>query len=149
MANSQIPDGQVPDGVFQTRAFDAEVVNLYVRGVLANYPALAQNAKTSSLMMEQTVKNAVFTITTWCAAGRIPDMVRSETFRYPDGVWQMFKSKYMPEWFTRRFPVKMHEETFEVQRNFYFVCPHLETPERGPHIQFMATGTKLGEWMSR
>jgi hypothetical protein len=147
MAN--VPDGLLPEFYDQAfEVFNAERVYLYVSGALSDYPALAKNAKFHA-HRSVAVENMVMQITTWCVSGRIPDNVTTHKIRYPDGVWQMFKEKYMPHWFTERFPVR--EKVVEVKEtvNHYFVCPHLVTDSQNTHVQFMATGTRQAGRMNR
>ena len=48
-------------------------------------------------------------------------------FQYPNGVWQLWKQIYAPDWFNRIFPVKFKTST--VSRNFTEVFPNLPVPE--------------------
>ena len=138
-------DNKLPWGdSIKLETFNAETVHLYVQSAMAGYRGLAQNAQFKAYS-QANVDNLVMQITSWCAAGRIPDMVSTVTVEWPDGVWQTFKHKFMPKWFTSCWPVRMAKREIETLHNTYFVCPHLETPDRGPHIKFMATGTRLAE----
>ena len=144
---SNVPDGEVPfDSAFVAEQFSAERLYLYVNQALSDYPALAQNSKLLN-HVSLTLDQMVFQITTWCAAGRIPDNVFTRTVSWPDGVWQTFKEKFMPEWFKTRWPVRMKSETFTVTHNTYFVCPHLVADSKEEHIRFMATGTRFANMM--
>ncbi len=55
------------------------------------------------------------------------------------GPWQMFKSRYMPRWFNRLLPVKMHQRSIAVQRRVTTVAEYpgyagIGEPGIGPHI---------------
>lgn len=121
---------------------DTVPVHLYVQQMLSEYPGLADNSQLKALRTH-TVEAMVMQLISWCASGRIPDSTRTETFSYPDGVWQMFKDRHMPEWYKKRFPVRIKKETFKVETNHYFVCPHLKSTHKNEHIRFMATGTQI------
>ena len=127
-------------------AFEAERVHLYVTNMLSDYPGLAASADLKA-MRTHAVEATVLQMTAWCVAGRIPDSSYSETIEWPDGVWQMFKSKFMPHWLVRRWPVRMHQVEVTKTVNHYFVCPHLVTDPQSRHVQFMATGTRIAQWM--
>jgi hypothetical protein len=138
---------EFPD--FRQEVFEGTTVDLYVQSALVQYPALAQNAKFRNHLLQQNVDQMVMTITTWCASGRIPTRSETETVRWPDGVWQMFKQQYMPHWFLSKFPVRFTEKEVEKTTYHYFVCPHIDTPAQGRdrliHVKFMATGSPLAE----
>jgi hypothetical protein len=121
--------------------FEGEAVHLYVQQALSDYPGLAAHANVRELR-SQTIDALIFMLSTWCLSGRIPDRIDSECVSYPDGVWQMFKDRYMPYWFTQRWPVREKTVTVERTVNHYFVCPHLVTDPHQLHVQFMATGTR-------
>jgi len=112
--------------------------------MMSDYPTLRDNAKIQEIF-SQSVKQIVFQMTSWCSSGRIPDMEVWEQVQWPDGVWQMFKSKFMPRWFVEKYPVLMAEKRIKTQTNHYFVCPHIGVPNDRPHIQFMMTGTRTAE----
>jgi len=127
------------------REFKAEKVYLYVKQALEPYSALRENSKFQAITA-QTIDAMVLQIRTWCLSGRIPTRTESETVSWPDGVWQMFKHKFMPHWFIERFPVRMESREIETATHHYFVCPHLTTSDRGMHIKFMATGTDMAQY---
>ena len=138
---SNIRYGEMPfDEPVSFEQFTGEPVYLYVQSQLSEYAGLAKNLRISPIVKDQ-FGNMILQMRSWCISGKIPTNSSSETFKYPDGVWQMFKSKFMPYWFTRKYPVRMHEETYTTSVNHYFVCPHLVTDPQGKHVQFMATGT--------
>lgn len=144
MAN---PDGQAPDGFLpgaqdmSYETFAAVRVNLYVANQLSAWPGMSKNAHFE--YHRAHIDSMVARIVTWCVSGRIEDTVTTHKISYPDGVWQTFKEKYLPHWFTEKFPV--HMKTVEVREtvNHYFVCPHLVTDPQNAHVQFMATGTRM------
>lgn len=124
------------------RTFDAEKVYLYVQKNLQPYSALSHNADFKAITA-QTVDSMVLQIRTWCLSGRIPTRTESVTVTWPDGVWQTFKSKFMPQWFVDRFPVRKSQRVVETATHHYFVCPHLVSSPNGDHVRFMATGTDM------
>jgi len=129
-------------------SFEGIPVDLYVQSALADYKGLAQTAHLKH-HLSQAIDQMVLQLTAWCASGRIPSRSDSKTVAWPDGPWQAFKQKYMPHWFTQRFPVREVTRTFEVTTYHYFVCPHIDVPvdcrDRLIHIKFMATGSPLAE----
>jgi hypothetical protein len=151
MAN--IPDnGPIPNETVHSQSVELEKVHLYAQSyiteMMADYPGLSQNVKLNPIIRSQ-IGGLVFQMTSWCAAGRVPDTEVVETVAWPDGVWQMFKARIMPEWFTIKFPVRHIERKIKTVVNHYFVCPHIHVPEDRTHIQFMLTGTKMAERMNR
>lgn len=125
----------------QVEALIGEMVNFYTRELMTNYPALAKNVQVEAI--RHMANSLVLTMTSWCWAGRVPSNESTRTIEWPDGVWQMFKERHLPEWFKRIWPVRYHTEEITITTNHYFVCPHLVEDSRERHIQFMATGTKL------
>jgi hypothetical protein len=129
--------------------FVGEIVRLYVNSELANYPALRDNANFTSYLSAK-LSTMLMQITTWCASGKVPLRRDIERVEWPDGVWQMFKSKYLPHWFVLRFPVRMATREVERTIHTYFMCPHVNVPPSNPlHIQFMSTGSHLAQRMSK
>jgi hypothetical protein len=116
--------------------------------LMEDYPGLRDNSQISAVL-DACTRQVILTMTSWCAAGRIPDAEVWETVEWPDGVWQMFKSKFMPHWFLRHFPVRNARKNVKTQTNHYFVCPHIHTGDNRQHIQFMVTGTGTAERISR
>lgn len=123
-----------------TKTLTAERVHLYVQSALSAYPALQANAKMSELL-DACSAQLVLQLKTWCMAGRIPTRAEEEIIEWPDGVWQMFKQKFMPHWFVERFPVCMTKRVIQKNVHIYFVCPHTATDPQHMHVKFMATGT--------
>lgn len=119
--------------------FKGEGVNLYVQTLLSDYPTLAKHAKFQA-HLSHSIQGLVMQITTWCLAGRIPSDEVIETVEWPDGVWQMFKSLHMPEWFLHKFPVRTKQVNVKKVVNHYFVCPHTLADPSWTHLKFMATG---------
>jgi hypothetical protein len=124
------------------REFVAQKVALYASQHLAEVPAISHNAE-STVRYEQAAEGMVMLMKSWCLAGRIPTTTQYQIVDYPDSCWQMFKEKYMPQWFNRKFPV--HKKTISVEHttNHYFVCPHIVTDKRDDHVRFMAIGSGL------
>jgi hypothetical protein len=57
--------------------------------------------------------------------------------RWPAGWWQAVRERWAPAWWLRRFPVRY--ERIDVERKIYAaVCPHIDAPNDGPHIEFLA-----------
>ena len=55
---------------------------------------------------------------------------------YPENWWEAFKDRWFPEWLKRRYPVRFRE--IHIDRPVYkAVCPHLEIPRQGSHIEFL------------
>jgi len=131
--------------IHTTKNFMAEKVFLYVQGCLSDYPALRDNAKLHDMIQAQA-HNLVMQITTWCMTGRIPTRIDYETVEWPDGVWQTFKSKFMPWWFVKKFPIRFASKKIEKNIHTYFVCPHLVTSPQGEHVKFMATGDPVARY---
>lgn len=138
MAN--VPDGSVLGGWDRYETFDAERVNLYVQAAIseAGFPGLADAAKLRAFRQVH-IDNMVYQLTSWCVAGRVPSNQETKVIEWPDGVWQMFKARWMPEWFTQRFPVKHIRREIATVTNHYFVCPHLVTDPQQQHVRFMMT----------
>lgn len=130
---------------FVAGQFVAETVFLQASKMIADYPALQNNLDFKALVDAHT-HNLVLQLRTWCLSGQIPSRKEDKKISWPDGVWQMFKYKYMPLWFVDRFPVRMESEVVETATHHYFVCPHLVTKEQGYHVQFMATGTDMAKY---
>ena len=128
------------------QVFTAGQVHLYVQQQLTDYPGLANNSQMKLRVLQDVADGMVAQIVTWCVAGRVPDCVTHRMIEYPDGVWQMFKQKFMPRWLTRRFPVKNVQIKVVEQVSHYFVCPHLVTDAQNRHVQFMATGSRMAPW---
>jgi hypothetical protein len=147
MANTNFArDGFIPTSRdVSIETFTAERVNLYVQKELSEYAGMASNMETE--ILKSVIGSTVYLFKTWCVSGRIEDSYELKSVQYPDGVWQMFKSKYIPRWFVNRFPVRMHREEFKKVLNHYFVCPHLVTDPQSKHVQFMATGTRIASMM--
>lgn len=127
-------------GMADYTQFDAEKVSLYVqqRLIEAGLPGIAQGAKYVAYRMAN-IDGLVEQIISWCVAGRVPSNSVTKTVEWPDGVWQMFKSRWMPEWFVRRFPVKHVRREIATVVNHYFVCPHTMVDARETHVRFMMT----------
>ena len=120
--------------------FCADVVQLHLNQRIPEAIAFRENAEVR-LVLPHTMKAMVAQLTTWCAAGRVPDLVTTETVEYPDGTWQTFKHLHLPSWFTKQFPARMKRITVERSRNIYFMCPHVSTERQNRgHIEFMMTG---------
>ncbi len=124
--------------------FEADKIFLYALQSMSDYPGLQQNAHLD--IVKDTFGNLVLQMRTWCLAGRIPTRVENKTIRWPDGVWQTFKKKFMPRWFVDRFPVKWESVDVPIETHHYFVCPHIVTGDHAQHVQFMATGTEMARY---
>jgi hypothetical protein len=121
-------------------------VFLYVQQCLSDYPALKEHAQFKSVQA-QTIEQMVLTLTTWCLAGRVPSRTDDVTVEWPDGVWQMFKHRHMPQWYIDKFPVRMAKKVVATATHHYFVCPHLVSDESRMHVKFMATGNPVAARM--
>ena len=59
-----------------------------------------------------------------------------ERIEVPATAWQHVKSQYFPQWYLKRWPVKMR------RIQVYHVCPHIEIPENdSDHISFLKVGS--------
>lgn len=121
--------------------FVAEKVSLYVQDSLRDWPGLTKNMKVEAVRFH--ADQLILRMHTWCVSGRVEDMNEDQVVEYPDGVWQMFKDRHLPEWFKDKFPIRRVLIKVRKTTNHYFVCPHLVTDSQSAHIQFMATGTPL------
>ena len=139
-----------PESSVQFKTFEAEKVFIYAQEAMTremvNFPGVSQNAKFD--IQRTMVGQLVYTIKSMLVSGRLKDTGLSKTIQWPDGVWQMFKERHMPEWFKQKFPVRWHTEHFTIETNHYFVCPHIATDPQAHHIKFMATGTRLAGEMN-
>lgn len=129
------------ESAFDFETFESERVHLYVNSLLSEYPGLASTSQLRAYRQSH-VDSIVLQLISWCTSGRIPSNESTDKVAWPDGVWQTFKSRWMPGWFTRLFPIRHIEREFKSVTNHYFVCPHLVTDPKQHHIKFMATGTR-------
>lgn len=130
------------DSVFdQARSEVFEKIHLSCNTTLVDYPAIASRAR-FRWMEDQNWERLIFQMKAWMLAGRVPDDSRYQRVEYPDGAWQMFKDRHLPEWLKNRFPVKMKVVEIETVRNTYFCCPHLVTDDRRTHVEFMMTARR-------
>jgi hypothetical protein len=127
------------------RSITVERVHVYARQYLSQFPGLAESAK-FDVHASVIANQLVATITAWCMSGIIPSNEETETVSWPDGVWQTFKMNCLPQWFKRRFPVRMASRKITTVTNHYFVCPHLVSEDKSRHLQFMVTGTPQATW---
>jgi len=143
MAN--VPDGTLPPAGFESyKQFTAEKVGIYLNTAFSDFPGVAASAKFE--YHKCATENMVAQIRAWLVGGKIPSEPQKKTVSWPDGAWQMFKERHLPEWFKRKFPVRWHTEEFVIETNHYFVCPHLVTDPQSRHVQFMATGTDFASY---
>jgi hypothetical protein len=127
------------------RQFEAQRIFLHATKAISDYPALCKNADFKAVVDHSTT-GLVLQMRSWCLSGRIPTRTEEKTVHWPSGVWQMFKHKFMPQWFTDRFPVLYESQTLTIETHHYFVCPHLVTEDKGYHVRFMATGTDMANY---
>lgn len=140
---SNIPDGQLPSMEnVHYKTFIAEKICIYIRSKLTDYPGLAETVR-FDVVSSPAIRHMIATIQGWMLAGRVPFEAHYDTIKWPDGVWQMFKDKYLPHWFKEKFPVRWHEERIKISSSVVFACPHLSSDDRNMHVQFMATGTDM------
>lgn len=139
-----MPNFNDPMQPIRLEEFVAQQVHVYAARALTDYPALEHNLEVLPPRLLHNCEDMVMQLRSWMLAGRVPTNEYTETVRWPDGVWQMFKHLHMPEWFKRRWPVRMAERHLAVTTNHYFVCPHLVTDPRERHVHFMATGSDFG-----
>jgi hypothetical protein len=128
------------------RTFEAEKIFLYAVRAIADYPGLANNADIKAIIGQASTE-LVLQMRSWCLAGRIPSRTETKTIRWPNGVWQMFKHKFIPQWFVEWFPVVWDSVEVPIETHHYFVCPHLVMEERSQHVRFMATGTDMASFI--
>lgn len=125
----------------------AERLHLYCRSAISKqmmeeYPGLVGNMELTEFKVAQ-IDSLILQMTSWCVAGRVPSDSLIETVRWPRDAWEMFKDRWMPKWFTDRWPVRYAEREIKTTVNHYFVCPHLVTDPHSQHVKFMATGTQM------
>jgi len=135
-----------PDDRVKYDSLIAEQVHVSAQAILADYPALGKNLKIREEIRQHAVEETAMTLVSWCLAGRIPSRTESVTIEWPDGAWQTFKHLHLPEWFVRRFPVRMKSKTVETATHHYFVCPHIVADPQTRHLQFMATGQDIARY---
>ncbi|SRR6266851_1936051 len=148
MANTEwFKDGApMPESFMQIKTFDAEKMFLYAQKSFSDLPGVASSMKLD--FIRTITGQLVAQMKAMLVTGRIQDTVISESVKWPDSPWQMFKERHMPEWFKRKFPVHWHTEKVKIETNHYFVCPHIATDPQQHHVKFMATGTRLAGEMN-
>ncbi|MCH7549653.1 MAG: hypothetical protein IH969_09000 [Candidatus Krumholzibacteriota bacterium] len=68
-------------------------------------------------------------------------------FSYPDGPWQMFKSRFMPNWFKRIFRVRKRFETAEVTFKVCIGFPDIEGIfPKGHDVRFVVMPDIRTQW---
>jgi hypothetical protein len=124
-----------------------EKVRLHQNQVIAYEPLVS--SQTTFSVRDDTLANLIIhgqrlilTMETELAAGRIQDKQIKKIY-YHTFIWQMFKEKYLPKWFTKKFLVKKQEEIVEVITNNYFVCPHLAIDPKETHVRYMMVGNQV------
>ncbi len=107
------------------------------------YPQLSNSAVVS--VVEQVQGGLVMALRTWLLDGHKQD-VRKETtdIEFPKTPWQFFKMVYMPDWFTRHWPVKMAVQKVTVAEHHHHLCPHLVVEPGHLHYKWMAV--QSGQW---
>lgn len=79
-------------------------------------------------------------------AGKKETLIKEEkreigAISVPTSWWQHFKHDCFPSWLLKHFPPKYERKTIYINEKKYYettnICPHVDTSDARPHIEFM------------
>lgn len=96
--------------------------------------ALSQSRMESTAWLDMRLKALVAQLTV-----EMPGVLKERLTidrQWPADWWQAVRARWFPGWWLRRWPVKY--ERIQIDRPLYAaICPHVRTPEPGPHVQWL------------
>lgn len=124
-------------GYQESRKIIADLLPVAFWNTIPEAMFLSSNAQIK--IIEQSAGGLVMMLHAWLLDGHKRDIREDrEVIEFPATPWQFLKQEYAPQWFIRRYPVKMQKREFVVHIHHHYVCPHVDMAmEKGVHFQWM------------